>query len=74
MIGVPLTRLEHHRVTRLAWGMYPLLVTFVIVATANHFVIPVLGGLASALGAWVVAWMARARSAARAFAPAEATA
>ena len=37
MIGVPLARLSRHRVTRVVWSLYPLLVTFVIVATANHF-------------------------------------
>ena len=37
MIGVPLARLCKHRVTRIAWALYPLLVTFVIVATGNHF-------------------------------------
>ena len=37
MIGVTLARLSKHRVTRIAWGLYPLLVTFVIVATGNHF-------------------------------------
>src|SRR5439155_16739208 len=37
MIGVPLGRLCKHRVTRVAWTLYPLLLTFVIVSTANHF-------------------------------------
>jgi hypothetical protein len=44
-IGVPLAR---HRVTRSAPGMYPLLVTLVIVATANHLIDAVSGGLAAA--------------------------
>jgi hypothetical protein len=75
MIGVPIARLARHRVTRWAWGLYPLLVTFVIVATANHFVIDAfLGALTAALGAWVAAWMARARPAAWAFVPARAAA
>jgi PAP2 superfamily len=37
MIGVPLFALSRHRFTRLFWATYPLLVTFVIVTTANHF-------------------------------------
>ena len=37
MIGVPIARLAKHRVTRWVWALYPLLVIFVIVATANHF-------------------------------------
>jgi hypothetical protein len=48
MIGVPLARLGRHRVTRSAPGMYPLLVTLVIVATANHLIDAVSGGLAAA--------------------------
>ena len=38
MIAVPIARLAGHRVTRVAWSLYPLLVTFVIVSTANHFI------------------------------------
>jgi hypothetical protein len=74
MIGVPLARLCRHRVTRIAWSLYPLLVTFVIVATANHFIVDaVLGGVTAAAAAWVAAWMARARPGAWAFSPAKAT-
>jgi hypothetical protein len=74
MIGVPLARLTRHRVTRIAWALYPLLVTFVIVATANHFIVDaVLGGMTAAAAAWVAAWMARARPGAWAFSPAKAT-
>ncbi len=74
MIGVPLARLARHRVTRIAWALYPLLVTFVIVATANHFIVDaVLGGMTAAAAAWVAAWMARARPGAWAFSPAKAT-
>jgi hypothetical protein len=74
MIGVPLARLARHRVTRIAWALYPLLVTFVIVATANHFIVDaVLGGVTAGAAAWVAAWMARARPSAWAFSPAKAT-
>ncbi|MEA2270188.1 MAG: hypothetical protein QOD55_2269 [Solirubrobacteraceae bacterium] len=75
MIAVPIARLARHRVTRVAWSLYPLLVTFVIVATANHFFIDAfLGALTAACGAWAAAWMARARPSAWAFQPAKATA
>jgi hypothetical protein len=75
MIGIPIARLARHRVTRVVWSLYPLLVTFVIVATANHFIIDaVLGGLTATLGAWAAAWMARVRPTAWAFVPAKATA
>jgi hypothetical protein len=74
MIGVPLARLSKHRATRIVWGLYPLLITFVIVATANHFLVDAfLGAAAAGLGAWAAAWMARARPAAWAFAPLKAT-
>jgi hypothetical protein len=75
MIAVPIARLAKHRVTRIVWGLYPVLVTFVIVATANHFLVDAfLGAVTAGLGAWAAAWMARARPAAWAFEPAKATA
>lgn len=37
MVGIPLSRLCKHRISRVVWAAYPLVVTFVIVATANHF-------------------------------------
>jgi small-conductance mechanosensitive channel len=73
MIGVPLARLSKHRFARIAWALYPLLVTFVIVATANHFLADAfLGAVTAVLAAWAAAWLARARPAAWAFSPAEA--
>jgi hypothetical protein len=75
MISMPIARLASHRATRVVWSLYPLLVTFVIVATANHFITDaVLGALTAALAAWAAAWMARARPAAWAFQPVKATA
>jgi len=37
MIGIPLARLSKHRITRVFWAIYPLLVLFVVMATGNHF-------------------------------------
>ena len=37
MIGVRWRGCPSTGVARIAWGLYPLLVTFVIVATGNHF-------------------------------------
>src|SRR3954471_20963244 len=75
MIAVPLARLSKHRVTRAFWAVYPLLVVFVIVSTANHFVTDAgLGAATAGVGAWTAAWLARARPAAWAFQPAKATA
>ncbi|MEA2322368.1 MAG: hypothetical protein QOD81_2218 [Solirubrobacteraceae bacterium] len=75
MIAIPIARLAKHRVTRVVWSLYPLVVTFVIVATANHFFADAfLGAVTAVLGAWAAAWMARARPAAWAFQPVKATA
>jgi membrane-associated phospholipid phosphatase len=73
MIGVPLSRLCRHRATRIAWGLYPLLVVFVIVVTGNHFLADAfLGALTAALAAWVAARLARARPTMWAFSPVKA--
>ncbi len=62
MIGWPLAKLVRHRAARIFWRVYPLLVTFVIVATGNHFFADaVLGGIAAGLSAYAAAWLARAR-------------
>jgi membrane-associated phospholipid phosphatase len=73
MIGVPLARLSKRRITRILWALYPLLVTFVIVATGNHFLADAfLGALTAVLAAYAAAWLARARPSVWAFSPAEA--
>ena len=75
MIAIPLARLSKHRVTRIFWTVYPFVVAFVIISTANHFITDaVLGALTAGFGAWTAAALARARPAAWAFAPAKATA
>ena len=56
MIGIPAIKLVKTRALKLAWGLYPLLVTFVVVVTANHF------WLDAALGALVAAVSASASS------------
>jgi hypothetical protein len=71
MIGVPLARLCRHRIMRIAWGLYPLLVVFVIVVTGNHFIADAfLGAVTAVLAAWAAAWLARARPTIWAFSPA----
>jgi hypothetical protein len=73
LIGVTLARLSKHRVTRIAWALYPLLVTFVIVATGNHFLADaMLGAVTAGLSAWAASWLARARPTAWAFSAAKA--
>jgi hypothetical protein len=68
MIGWPLARLVKPRWLKAFWASYPLIVTFVIVATANHFLADAfLGGVTAGLGAIAARWLARARPAAWSF-------
>ena len=39
MVGWPLARLGRWRPLRVAWFLYPFLMAFVIVVTANHFIV-----------------------------------
>jgi hypothetical protein len=49
-------------VVRVLWLAYPFLMTFVIVVTANHFLIDaLLGALTAAASAYGAIWLARAR-------------
>jgi hypothetical protein len=62
MIGWPLARLVRWRPIAVFWSAYPMLVTFVIVVTANHFIADaVLGAMTAGASAYAAAWMARAR-------------
>jgi uncharacterized membrane protein (Fun14 family) len=62
MIGMPLAVLAKHRAVRWFWTAYPLLVTFVIVMTANHFVFDAILGALTAGCAYAAAFqLARAR-------------
>jgi hypothetical protein len=70
MIGWPLARLVRHPALKVAWALYPLLVTFVIVATANHFLLDaVLGALVAGLAALAARELGRVRPGAWRFAP-----
>jgi PAP2 superfamily len=69
MIGVPLSLLASWRAVKVFWALYPLLVLFVIVATANHFIADaVLGACTAGAAAYSASWLARARPGAWAFA------
>ena len=62
MISAPLVRLVRWRALKAFWVLYPLLVVFVIVVTANHFIADaVLGALAAGIGALAARAMGRAR-------------
>jgi hypothetical protein len=70
MISVPLVRLVRWRALKLFWALYPLLVVFVIVVTANHFIADaVLGAVAAGLGALAAMGMARLRPGVWSFRP-----
>lgn len=74
MIGIPLSRLVKWRALKVFWAIYPLIVVFVIVATANHFIADaVLGAVAAGLGAFAARALARARPRVWTFQPAHAT-
>jgi PAP2 superfamily len=65
MIGWPLARLARMPAVRVWWLAYPFLMTFVIVATANHFVLDaLLGALTAGIAAYGASWLARVRPAA----------
>jgi membrane-associated phospholipid phosphatase len=72
MVGWSMARLVKPRLLKVAWALYPLLITFVVVATGNHFILDaVLGGLTAGLSALAAQWLlARARPTAWAFRPA----
>lgn len=62
MIGWPLARLARHAAVRVAWIVYPFVMVFVIVVTANHFIVDaLLGALTAAASAGVASWLARVR-------------
>ena len=52
MIGIPMSRLVKRWPARLAWRTYPVLITFVVVATGNHYFTDVfLGALTAGVSA-----------------------
>jgi membrane-associated phospholipid phosphatase len=69
MIGGSMFRLVSWRPGKIAWALYPLLVTFVVVATANHYLTDVfLGALTAGVSALLAQrLLARARPDAWAF-------
>ena len=74
LIAFSLARLVRRRTFRILWYLYPVAVTFVVVATANHYLIDVfLGAMTAGLSLLMAhRLLARARPEAWAFAPATA--
>jgi hypothetical protein len=72
LIGFALAQMCKWRISRIAWALYPLLMVWVVVATANHWTLDaVLGGATAAVSFYAARWLARARPAAWAFSPAK---
>ncbi len=69
MIGGSMYRLVRRRPARIAWALYPLWITFVVVATGNHYLTDVfLGALTAGISALLAKQLlARARPDAWAF-------
>jgi ABC-type uncharacterized transport system permease subunit len=63
MIAVPAVILVKRRALKVLWAIYPLVVTFVVMVTANHFWLDAaLGALVAGLSAYAAyAAFARAR-------------
>jgi hypothetical protein len=72
MIGVTGMLISRHTMSRIAWAVYPLLVLWVVVVTANHFWIDAAAGYLVAILAALAARevLARARPAVWSFRPA----
>jgi hypothetical protein len=69
MIAVPMMKLVKRGTAKVAWGLYPLLITFVVIATGNHYLTDVfLGALTAGVSALLAKQLlARARPDAWAF-------
>jgi membrane-associated phospholipid phosphatase len=63
MVGWPMARLVRRRWAKIAWAVYPLFITFVVVATGNHYLTDaVLGALTAGTAALIAKrLLARAR-------------
>jgi membrane-associated phospholipid phosphatase len=72
MIGVTGALIARRKITKVAWGLYPVLVLWVVVVTANHFWIDAAAGYLVAILAALAARevLARARPAVWSFRPA----
>jgi hypothetical protein len=55
MIAVPAVRISHHLASKLFWGLYPMLVLFVVIVTANHYWLDAAAGALVALAAALIA-------------------
>lgn len=62
LVGWPMARLMRRRWVKALWGLYPLLVTYAVVATGNHYLTDAfLGAVTAAVSMLVAARLARVR-------------
>jgi len=60
MIAWPMAHLSRHALAKIAWGAYPFWITFVVIATGNHYLTDVaLGIMTAALAAVIATRLAR---------------
>jgi membrane-associated phospholipid phosphatase len=70
MLGLPMAKMARRRWVKAIWLVYPVVVTFVVVATANHWWMDaILGALTAAVGALGARYLAARRPQAWAFRP-----
>ena len=55
LIGWPMAKLVSRRPAKIAWGLYPLWISFVVVATGNHYLTDVVLGAMTALASVLLA-------------------
>jgi hypothetical protein len=75
MLGWPLARLARWRIVAAFWYLYPFVIAFVTIATANHFLADaILGALTAAISALIARRLGRLRPQAWCFTAAQPTA
>jgi membrane-associated phospholipid phosphatase len=55
MIAWPMVQLSRHALAKIVWGAYPLWITFVVIATGNHYLTDVALGMLTAVLAAAIA-------------------
>jgi membrane-associated phospholipid phosphatase len=74
IIGWPMSRLVRRWPAKIVWRVYPLWITFVVVATGNHYLTDVFLGAVTAGASWLLAGKLLARARPDAWASGQATA
>jgi membrane-associated phospholipid phosphatase len=74
IIGWPMARLVRRWPAKIVWRLYPLWITFVVVATGNHYLTDVFLGAVTAGASWLLAGRLLARTRPDAWAFGQATA